>query len=65
MKPSPLDYPLNWRSLIFALTPLTGDYTAIHNSLVIEEFCQAFDIPISAVSGRLETYVHACPGGRQ
>jgi hypothetical protein len=62
---SPLDHPLIWRSLVKGLTSVvvSGDYAAIHDAIVIQEFCDAFNLPLSAVSGRLETYVHASTGG--
>jgi hypothetical protein len=63
---SPLDHPLIWRSLISSLTTVTGvsgDYAAIHDAIVIQEFCEAFEIPVSAVSERLETYCHPASGG--
>jgi hypothetical protein len=64
---SPLDYPPIWRGLIKRLTTVTGvsggDYAAIHDAIVIQEFCEAFEIPVSAVSERLETYCHPATGG--
>jgi hypothetical protein len=65
MSSNPLDHPLIWRSLIMALTSVivSGDYAAIHDALVIEKFCNEFDVSLSAVSERLETYIHASPEG--
>jgi hypothetical protein len=63
---NPLDDPMVWRALVTSLNSVagvSGDYIAIHDAIFIEAFCGAFDIPLSAVSERLETYVHACPGG--
>ena len=57
-----------WRSLVAALTTvlgISGDYAEIHDTIVIEEFCDAFKIPLSAVSGRLETYCHPVADLRQ
>lgn len=59
---SPLDHPLIWRGLIKRLSTIAGAdniYATMHDAMVIQEFCDAFEIPLSAVSGRLETYVHA------
>jgi hypothetical protein len=64
MSSNPLDHPLIWRGLVKRLTTVTGiigEYAAIHDAIVIQEFCDAFEIPLSAVSGRLETFVHAAP----
>jgi hypothetical protein len=58
---NPLDHPPIWRGLVKDLTTvlgISGDYAALHDAMVINEFCDAFDIPLSAVSGRLETYCH-------
>jgi hypothetical protein len=61
--PSPLDHPLIWRGLVRGLNTvigLSGPYVELHDAIVIQKFCDAFEIPLSAVSSRLETYVHAC-----
>jgi hypothetical protein len=63
---SPLDQPLIWRSLIKHLNMVmgcVGPYVDIHDAIVIGEFCEAFNIPISAVSERLEAYCHSAPAG--
>jgi hypothetical protein len=60
---SPLDYPPIWRSLIKRLNTVAGVvgcYAEIHDARVIHEFCDAFKIPVSDVSARLEAYCHAC-----
>jgi len=62
---SALDHPLVWRGLVTRLNSVvvSGPYTTLHDAYVIQEFCDAFKIPLSDVSGRLETYVHASTGG--
>jgi hypothetical protein len=63
---SPLDHPLIFRGLVKHLTTvfgINGEYAAIHDSLVIQEFCETFNISLDAVSAQLETYVHASPEG--
>ena len=56
---SPLDYPPIWRGLVSGLnTVLSGPYVEIHDTLVLEDFCAAFNVKLDDVSARLETYCH-------
>jgi hypothetical protein len=56
---SPLDHPIIWRGLVKRLALGSGPYVELHDAILIQEFCDAFNIPLSAVSERLRAYVHA------
>ena len=62
MARSILDNPLIWRDLVSRLNTalgIVGDYAFLHDSLVIDDFCKRFAVPIDAVSARLEAHVHS------
>jgi hypothetical protein len=61
---NPLDHPLIWQGLVKGLTSalgVGGDFQAVHDTLVLERFCDAFCVSIDDVSARLEAYVHVGP----
>jgi hypothetical protein len=57
---NPLDE--HWRELVSCLNTVLGfrgPYVDLHDALIIEKFCEEFDVPLSAVSERLETFCHS------
>ncbi len=50
-----------WRGLVSRLTTVAGvngPYVELHDAIVIQEFCDAFNVKVDDVSAKLETFCH-------